>query len=399
LSPAACWAAFVTTPSLVENFSAWQLDSTKMMNLTDAGIQPVKIRSLTSRGVLVPLNFTLGTSAAIVRAVPLLLVDLVTDDAVAGHAYAFCYRPSGARAIAAHLAEAFDLLAGNSVTPYDASRILGRQFALLGVTGTVRMALSLLDMALWDALARSGGMPLATLLGSKPRDLQAYDSRGLGLMELDRLSREAEALLAKGLKAVKLRLGYPSAGEDMAALRAVRRIVGEAVAVMVDYNQALTVSEATVRGRQLEKEGIYWFEEPIPHEDYEAYAAIARELSVPVQIGENFNGPEGMLHALSARASDYVMPDVARIGGVTGWMQAAALAAAKGVEMSSHLMPEISAQLLSASPTAHWVEYVDWADALLQEPLRIADGKVLTSRRPGSGIAWDEDKIRKLEMI
>jgi len=370
-----------------------------MMNPTDAGLRPVKLRSLTSRGVLVPLNFTLGTSAAIVRAVPLLLVDLVTDDGVAGHAYAFCYRPSGARAIAAHLAEAFDLLAGNSVTPYDASRILGRQFALLGVTGTVRMALSLLDMALWDALARSGGMPLATLLGSKPRDLQAYDSRGLGLMELDRLSREAEALLAKGLKAVKLRLGYPSAGEDMAALRAVRRVVGEAVAVMVDYNQALTVSEATVRGRQLEKEWIYWFEEPISHEDYEAYAAIARELSVPVQIGENFNGPEGMLHALSARASDYVMPDVARIGGVTGWMQAAALAAAKGVEMSSHLMPEISAQLLSASPTAHWVEYVDWADALLQEPLRIADGKVLTSRRPGSGIVWDEDKIRKLEMI
>jgi mandelate racemase len=93
------------------------------------------------------------------------------------------------------------------------------------------------------------------------------------------------------------------------------------------------------------------------------------------------------------------MPDVARIGGVTGWMQAAALAAAKGVEMSSHLMPEVSAQLLSATPTAHWLEYVDWADALLQDPLRIADGKVLTSQCPGSGIAWDEDKIRKLGAI
>src|SRR5215831_14344441 len=369
------------------------------MNPNAAGMWPVKLRSLTSRGVLVPLNFTLGTSAAIVRTVPLLLVDLVTDDGMTGHAYAFCYRPSGARAIATHLAEAFALVTGGSVAPYDAAQSLSRQFALLGVTGTVRMALSLFDMALWDALARSRDMPLATLLGSKPRDLQAYDSRGLGLMELDRLSKEAEALLAKGLKAVKLRLGYPSAGEDMAALRAVRRVVGEAVAIMVDYNQALTISEATVRGRQLEKEGIYWFEEPISHEDYEAYAAIARELSVPVQIGENFNGPEGMLHALTARASDYVMPDVARIGGVTGWMQAAALAAAKGVEMSSHLMLEVSAQLLSATPTAHWLEYVDWADALLQEPLRIADGKVLTSRRPGSGIAWDEDKIRKLEMI
>ena len=370
-----------------------------MMNPTDAGLRPVKLRSLSSRGVLVPLNFTLGTSAAIVRTVPLLLVDLVTDDGVTGHAYAFCYRPSGARAIAAHLAEAFALLTGGSVMPYDAARSLSRQFALLGVTGTVRMALSLLDMALWDALARSRDMPLAALLGSRPRDLQAYDSRGLGLMEPDPLSKEAEALLAKGLKAVKLRLGYPSAKQDMMALKAVRHAVGDAVDIMVDYNQALTMAEAIARGRQLENEGIYWFEEPIPHEDYEACAAIARELRVPVQIGENFNGPEGMLPALLARASDFVMPDVARIGGVSGWMQASALAAAKGVEMSSHLMPEISAQLLSATPTAHWLEYVDWADALLQEPLRIIDGKVLTSQRPGSGIAWDEDKIRKLETI
>ena len=370
-----------------------------MMNPTDAGLRPVKLRSLSSRGVLVPLNFTLGTSAAIVRTVPLLLVDLVTDDGVTGHAYAFCYRPSGARAIAAHLAEAFALLTGGSVMPYDAARFLSRQFALLGVTGTVRMALSLFDMALWDALARSRGMPLAALLGSRPRDLQAYDCRGLGLMQPDPLSKEAEALLAKGLTAVKLRLGYPSAKQDMMALKAVRDAVGDAVDIMVDYNQALTMAEAIARGRQLENEGIYWFEEPIPHEDYEACAAIARELRVPVQIGENFNGPEGMLPALIARASDFVMPDVARIGGVSGWMQASALAAAKGIEMSSHLMPEISAQLLSATPTAHWLEYVDWADALLQEPLRIIDGKVLTSQRPGSGIAWDEDKIRKLETI
>jgi mandelate racemase len=218
-------------------------------------------------------------------------------------------------------------------------------------------------------------------------------------MEPDRLSKEAETLLAKGLKAVKLRQGYPSAKEDIAALKAVRRVVGDTVAIMVDYNQMLTAAEAIARGRQLEQEGIYWLEEPILHEDHEAYASIARELGVPIQIGENFNGPQGMLSALRARACDYVMPDVARIGGVTGWMQAAALAAAHGIEMSSHLMPEVSAQLLSATPTAHWLEYVDWADALLQEPLRVVDGNVLSSQRPGSGIAWDEDKIRGLEKI
>jgi mandelate racemase len=277
---------------------------------------------------------------------------------------------------------------------------LSRQFALLGVTGTVRMALSLLDMAMWDALAQTQRVPLSSLLGSGPKSLRAYDSRGLGLMDPDRLAKEAATLLESGLGAVKLRLGYPSLFEDLAALNVVRRcIAGRDVAIMVDYNQALTSAEAVRRGRELEKEGIYWLEEPIAHDDYAASAAIAHELRVPIQIGENFNGPEGLLRAVSARASDYIMADVARIGGVTGWLHAAGIAAAHGIEISSHLMPEISTHLLCATPTAHWLEYVDWADAIVEEPLKIRDGMVLTSERAGSGISWDEAKLKRLDTI
>jgi mandelate racemase len=369
-----------------------------MTNGLSAGAQ--RIRSVKTRGMLVPLKFTLGTSAAIVKAVPLLLVDLLNEDGVTGRAYAFCYRPSGAVAISSHLSEAVDLLKGKDATPFDAMQTLSRQFALLGVTGAVRMALSLLDMAMWDAMAQMQRVPLSSLLGSSPKPLRAYDSRGLGLMEPDRLAKEAKTLLEGGLGAIKLRLGYPSLFEDLAALRAVRKSMsGDDVAIMVDYNQALTSTEAILRGRELEKEGIYWLEEPIAHDDYVASAAIARELRVPIQIGENFNGPEGLLRAVSARASDYVMVDVARIGGITGWLRAAGVAAAHGIEMSSHLMPEISAHLLCATPTAHWLEYVDWADAIVQEPLIIRDGMVLTSERAGSGIAWDEAKLKRLETI
>jgi mandelate racemase len=349
---------------------------------------------------MVPLKFTLGTSAAIVKVVPLLLVDLLNEDGITGRAYAFCYRPSGAVAISAHLFEAVDLLKGKDTTPFDAAQILSRQFALLGVTGTVRMALSLLDMAMWDAIGQMRCVPLSSLLGSSPKPLRAYDSRGLGLMEPVRLAEQAKTLLESGLGAVKLRLGYPSLSEDMAALNAVRRSVSrDDIEIMVDYNQALTSAEAILRGRELEKEGIYWLEEPIAHEDYEASATVARELKVPLQIGENFNGPEGLLRAVSVQASDYVMADVARIGGVTGWLNAAGVAAAHGIEMSSHLMPEISAHLLCATPTAHWLEYVDWADAILEEPLKIRDGMVLTSERAGSGVAWDEAKLKRLETI
>jgi mandelate racemase len=359
-----------------------------------------RIRSLTTRGMVVPLKFTLGTSAAIVKAVPLLLVDLLNEDGVIGRAYAFCYRPSGAVAISSHLSEATDLLKGKCVTPLDVAQTLSRQFALLGVTGSVRMALSLMDMAMWDAMAQMQGVPLSSLLGSRPKALFAYDSRGLGLMEPDRLAEETKALLEGGLRAVKLRLGYPSLSEDLAALNAVRRSISRAdVEIMVDYNQALTSAEAIRRGRELEKEGIYWLEEPIAHEDYEASATVARELRVPLQIGENFNGPEGLLRAIGVQASDYVMADVARIGGVTGWLHAAGIATAHSIEMSSHLMPEISTHLLCATPTAHWLEYVDWADAIIEEPLKIRDGMVLTSERPGSGISWDEAKLKRLETI
>jgi mandelate racemase len=168
---------------------------------------------------------------------------------------------------------------------------------------------------------------------------------------------------------------------------------------MVDYNQALTRAEAISRGLALQDERILWLEEPIRHDDYEGNAVLARTLHVPVQIGENFNGPEAMLEAVLRQACDYVMPDLARIGGVTGWMQAAGIAAASGLEMSSHLMPEISVHLLAASRTAHWLEYVDWADAILEEPLRPVDGAVTPPDRPGIGLTWSEDKLRRLETV
>src|SRR3982074_1155271 len=194
-----------------------------MTNGLSAGGQ--RVRSVVTRGIMVPLKFTLGTSAAIVKAVPLLLVDLLNEGGVTGRAYAFCYRPSGAVAISSHLSETVDLLKGRDVTPFDVAQTLSRQFALLGVTGSVRMALSLLDMAMWDAIAQMQRVPLSSLLGSGPKTLRAYDSRGLGLMEPDRLAEEVQTLLESGLGAVKLRLGYPSLSEDLAALNAVRKSI------------------------------------------------------------------------------------------------------------------------------------------------------------------------------
>jgi mandelate racemase len=253
-------------------------------------------------------------------------------------------------------------------------------------------------MALWDAMAVAAGVPLTVLLGGTPRPLRAYNSCGLGLMAPQAAADEAEALLEGGLQAVKLRLGHATLAEDLAVTRAVRARLPDTVQVLVDYNQALSRVDALERGRALQTEGVAWLEEPIRHDDLPGNAEIAAALHLPLQLGENFDGPKDLLRALQAQACDLVMPDVARIGGVSGWMQAAGVAEAHGIPMSSHLMPEVSAHLLAATPTCHFLEYVDWTDAIAAEPVKIVDGCWPMGDRPGTGLSWDADAVRRYRL-
>jgi mandelate racemase len=210
------------------------------------------------------------------------------------------------------------------------------------------------------------------------------------------LAREADQLVKEGFSAIKLRLGRADPQDDLVALHAVKKAIGPSITLMCDFNQALTVNDAILRGRMLDDAGgLYWIEEPTRADDFDGNRRIAAALDTPVQIGENFMGPEQMAQALAAGACDYVMPDAQRIGGVTGWMRAAALAQAAGMEMSSHLFPEVSCHLLAVTPTCHWLEYVDWAEPVLAEPLAAKHSHVLIPETPGTGILWDEKAVKK----
>ena len=356
------------------------------------------LRSIRSVAVEVPMKRALGTSRAVIRTAALVLVDVETEEGVSGRSYLFCYVPAAAPGIVKLLAEVERVVKGDRLAPVDSWAKLTKRFTLIGVQGLVRMAMAGFDVACWDALAIAAGQPLVSLLGGAPRPIRAYNSNGLGLMALDKLAKEADELLEGGFKAVKLRLGYDTLAGDIAAVRAVRGRLPAGVELMVDYNQALSVAEALERGRALDAEGIYWIEEPIRHDDYRGAAMLTRELKTPIQIGENFSQPYAMQDALLGNSCDYVMPDLERIGGVTGWMRAAAIAHAHGRQMSSHLFPEVSAHLLAVTPTAHWLEYVDWAQPVLAEPIVITDGFAQISDRPGNGLAWDAAAVERYRM-
>jgi mandelate racemase len=356
----------------------------------------MKIRAIRVRAVSAPIKRPLTTSVGTVSSAALLLIDLQTDEGITGRSYLFGVGKHNLPPIAKLVEAMAEMVKGDELSPLDLERKLRAKYALLGVHNIVLFAVAGIDAAAWDAWAQALGQPLVRVLGAAPRAIPAYNSNGLGLLPLKQLAKAASDLLKGGFTAVKLRLGRPEARDDLEALRTVRKAIGPQVKLMVDFNQGLSVAEAIRRGHMIDDEGgVEWIEEPVRADDFSGCSAVRKEIQTPIQIGENFMGPEQMAQALAAGASDYVMPDLERIGGVTGWMRAAALAQGAGLEMSSHLFPEASCHLLAATPTCHWLEYVDWADAVLKDPLQVKDGFAHVSDRPGTGIAWDEKAVKK----
>ena len=168
---------------------------------------------------------------------------------------------------------------------------------------------------------------------------------------------------------------------------------GDGFPLMVDANQQWDRQKATRACRALEPFDLTWIEEPVLADDLEGCARIAETITTPLQIGENFHGPSEMRTALAASASDLVMPDAQFIHGVTGWLEAAALARSAGLPMSSHTFVEASAQLLCATPTVHWIEVLDAAGGLRQAPLHIQNGHLMPWDTPGIGLEWREDQV------
>lgn len=366
------------------------------MSPTQGSMHTLTLESVQVRAVSVPFRRPIIAKVGEFTHWPFVLIDVRTKEGVIGRSYLEPYLHKAARPLAQMIEDIGESLKGKALAPLDACRDAMQTLHLNGRQGMTLIAVSGLDMAIWDAQARAAGLPLARLLGGTTGKVRAYNTNGLWLIPLDRLAREAEELLAEGgFSALKLRLGRATLKEDIAAIAEVRKAVGENVQIMCDFNQGLAFGDALRRLHGLDDQGLVWFEEPVAYDNYEGCAQLARELKTPLQIGENIYGPREFFKAVQAGAADLYMPDLMRIGGVTGWMRAAAIAGAAGLPLSSHLYPAVSAQLLRVSESADWLEWSDWAEPILAEPFRGKDGFVTVGDQPGSGVDWNEAAVKR----
>ena len=351
---------------------------------------------VTVRAVAIPLRRPVVAKVGTYHEWPFILIDVHTKEGVIGRSYLEPYLKNAVRYVGPMIQDMADAFKGRTLAPLDMYRDVIGTMHLLGRQGVSVIAAAGLDMAIWDALAKAAGLPLAAILGGSVGKIRTYNTNGLWLMPLDKLASEAQELVAEGnFSAIKIRLGRAKVADDLKALELVRGAIGDDIQLMCDFNQGQTLQEAIWRMHALDDQGLYWFEEPVVFDNYAQSAQLARELKTPISIGENIYGSRSFLDAVRAEAADLYMPDLMRIGGVTGWMRAAAIAGAAGYPLSSHLYPEVSAHLLRASESADWLEYRDWGNPIIAEPFEVVDGQAIVPNRPGNGIAWNEAAIAK----
>jgi mandelate racemase len=360
--------------------------------MNDLTLKEVRIRA-----VNVPLKKPIIAHLGTFDSWPFLCLDLITNQDIIGKSYIGPYLKEYLPAIASCIRVLSKNYVQRSINPYSFYQHSMKSLSLLGFKGIALYGLAALDIALWDAFAKAHKKPFVELFGGSVKcSIKAYNSSGLWLIEHNKLAKEAEILRKEGdFKALKLRIGRESYKQDISAYNEVIKGAGSDIIVMSDYNQCFTTKEAIRRCHALDDAGFYWFEEPIQFNMLEDMKKICKEIKTPITIGENFHGPKDAQDALLNNSCDMIMPDLMRIGGVSGWIKTASIAEAFNIEVSSHLYPEVSAHLMALTPTSDWIEWIDWANPILKEPYKIKNGNIMIPDKLGFGLEWNEDILSK----
>ena len=358
------------------------------------------LKNVTIRAVNVPLIKPIIAHLGTFESWPYLCIDVHTNSELIGRSYIGPYLVNQLGSISKCIKALSHFFLDKRIKPFNFFKEGFSKTALLGYQGIGLYALAALDIAFWDVYAKAAKLPLAVLLGSELKALDTYNSRGLWLIPLNKLDNEIHDLLDNNsFKALKVRIGRKKIEDDIHVIEKIKKIGGDDITIMSDFNCCYEYDTALKRMLALDDLGLYWFEEPINYRNFDDCAKLSSKVKTPICIGENFHGPYDLINSIKANASTYIMPDLMRIGGISGWLKAASIAEAYNLKFSTHLYPEVSAHLMNLTPTAHWLEWVDWANPILQDTgFRVKNGKYYIPEIPGTGIEWNESNIEKYKV-
>lgn len=360
----------------------------------------MKIENIRILQVDLPLPKPLVTAIHKTTSVGCVLVAIETDTGVVGENYIFSLNQQRLPAFAAIIESLKPYLIGKN--PMMVEQIWQQMWADLnpiGQKGMAVSAVSALDTALWDIIGKQAELPLYQLFGGCRDRVRTYASSGLWLSDsIDQLIAEAEQFIAQGFQAMKLRVGSADIKQDVQRAAALRAAVGDDIDILTDANQSLSPRQAMTLARQLEPYDIYWLEEPVAADDLNGQQRVMHSSNIQIASGETDYGCAGMKTILDARCTDVLMPDLQRIGGLSEFRRAAALAASYHMPISTHIFTEQSLAIAGSAANCISVEHVDWFAALYNETVEIEQGDIVLPQRPGIGFSFNYQCIAEYQL-
>jgi len=355
-----------------------------------------RIRKVHLFQALSPLSRPIADATHSIDRIAFIVTQIELESGITGESnlLAFHYSP---QAIAGALRDLAPMV--TEFHAHETGRLIRRALAeseYFGNVGLNRWALGAINIAMWDAWGKTLGQPIWKMLGTYRDEVPVYGSGGWLSYSMDELIAEVTGYVKRGFRAVKIKVGAPELETDVERLAKVREAVGPLVNVMMDANQGMDVPSALALARRVGDFDIHWFEEPIPHTDFEGYAHLRRQAGISLAMGEREFDTTALRELISRNALDLWQPDILRLGGVEGWRESALLANAHGLPVLPHYYKEYDVPLLCTIPRAFGSESFDWIDGLVDNPIIIKDGKARPLAGPGWGFTFKEEKLTSL---